>query len=326
MKAEARLLLTASAGGVIWLGLLWWWRPWPVHLRWGILLLLLAPLVLVPLAFRLVIQLSANTSARISLLQYWIVLWLPPAALLVPISFLPEPGWLAAMLVLPWLLVTGLLAVLGVVRVQERQRTGRLMCSPERLCLDAGLIFIVVGGLWLTAARLGWRPLGFDPVIVLLTAIHFHYAGFLLPLLTGLAGMESRGKLSALASYGMMAGVPCTAMGITATQTGLTPLIETIAAGMAAIAGWLTAILYLRMSLQRNAPRRVRVLKALVGLSLCFSMTLAFGYALRFYRVFPWLDIPWMRALHGSANALGLGLAGVLAWTLKAGSGNKMFH
>ena len=28
----------------------------------------------------------------------------------------------------------------------------------------------------------------------------------------------------------------------------------------------------------------------------------------------PWLDVPWMRAVHGTVNAVGFGLGGVLAW------------
>jgi len=33
---------------------------------------------------------------------------------------------------------------------------------------------------------MGLRPLEFQEIIVLLTAVHFHYAGFLLPIVTGL--------------------------------------------------------------------------------------------------------------------------------------------
>jgi len=35
------------------------------------------------------------------------------------------------------------------------------------------------------------------------------------------------------------------------------------------------------------------------------------------------LDIPWMRALHGSANAIGFALAGVLGWVLAERSGPR---
>jgi outer membrane biosynthesis protein TonB len=46
-----------------------------------------------------------------------------------------------------------------------------------------------------------WRPLDFDPVIVLLTAVHFHYAGFLLPLCTALAAREVGGRGAAAACW-----------------------------------------------------------------------------------------------------------------------------
>ena len=35
---------------------------------------------------------------------------------------------------------------------------------------------------------------------------------------------------------------------------------------------------------------------------------------LRFYLPLEWLSIPWMRALHGTVNVFGFGLAGVAAW------------
>jgi hypothetical protein len=42
-------------------------------------------------------------------------------------------------------------------------------------------------------------------------------------------------------------------------------------------------------------------------------------YGWRFYAPLAWLDIPWMRALHGTANALGFGLGGSLAWRMANG-------
>ena len=45
-------------------------------------------------------------------------------------------------------------------------------------------------------------------------------------------------------------------------------------------------------------------------------MLLAALYGLRFYLPVAWLDIPWMRALHGSANALGFALPALLGWSM----------
>ena len=45
------------------------------------------------------------------------------------------------------------------------------------------------------------------------------------------------------------------------------------------------------------------------------GMVLSTLYGLRFFDVLPGLDIPWMRALHGTGNALGFALPALMAWT-----------
>ena len=44
-------------------------------------------------------------------------------------------------------------------------------------------------------------------------------------------------------------------------------------------------------------------------------------YGSRFYVDVSWLDIPWMRALHGSANAIGFALLGMWSWCLTISAG-----
>jgi hypothetical protein len=53
------------------------------------------------------------------------------------------------------------------------------------------------------------------------------------------------------------------------------------------------------------------------GLALAAGMFLAMLYGARAYLPPDGLDIPWMRALHGTGNALGFGLAGLLAWSIR---------
>jgi YndJ-like protein len=180
------------------------------------------------------------------------------------------------------------------------------------------LIYLAIGGAWAVSDRLGFRPLDFDPVIVLLTAIHFHYAGFALPLVTGLAARRLDGGTARLAAAGVIAGVPLVAIGITSTQLKAGPLIESLAAWVLAAAGILTASLHLRLAFAPGRPL-VRCLWAVAAVSLAGSMVLAAMYGSRFYIALSWLDIPWMRAFHGTANALGFGLAGLLAWVMARG-------
>lgn len=52
------------------------------------------------------------------------------------------------------------------------------------------------------------------------------------------------------------------------------------------------------------------------GLALTGTMVLSMLYGLRTLHHWPWLDIPWMRAWHGTGNALGACLAGVVAHEL----------
>jgi hypothetical protein len=301
-----------AVGAAIWVFLVTSQAPSPLAVQWAVALLLLAALVLVPLGLPLVLDGPSRWEAR---LARWITLVQLPAAAALLGSFTLDAGALAAMLALPWFLTTALVALVGRLRIGRRG----FRPLPE-LCIDAGLIYLAIGGGWTVLSRLGARPLDFEPIIVLLTAIHFHYAGFLLPLLTGLAGRQlggaggAGGAASRWAALGVIAGVPLVAAGITATQLGCGPWLECLAVGLTTLASWLVAWLYL--TLARNSGQRssVRALWLLAGGSLVFSMVLAGAYGLRFFMAGEVLDIPWMRALHGTANAFGFALAGLLAW------------
>lgn len=127
--------------------------------------------------------------------------------------------------------------------------------------------------------------------------------------------MESRtDNIARAAGIGVVAGVPLVAVGITATQLGLAPWLECAAAWITSLSGLLTALLYWRLSRDSDFERAARWLWFVAALSLAFGMVLSAMYGTRFYLPLTWLDIPWMRALHGTANAIGFGACGVLGW------------
>lgn len=297
----------ALAGGILWAFALIALHPSPFEVAWAKALLLLGPLVLVPLGLFLV-HLDEKDRIAVRLRRIVDVVQFP-AALLFGVAYLLPQGLPAAGLALPWLVTTGLIALFGLWRLRRGSR------SLSEVCVDAGLIYLAIGGAWAVSDRLGFRPLDFDPVIVLLTAIHFHYAGFALPLVTGLAARRLDGGTARLAAAGVIAGVPLVAIGITSTQLKAGPLIESLAAWVLAAAGILTASLHLRLAFAPGRPA-VRCLWTVAAVSLAGSMVLAAMYGSRFYIALSWLDIPWMRAFHGTANALGFGLAGLLAWVM----------
>ncbi|MCI0336715.1 MAG: YndJ family protein [Acidobacteria bacterium] len=284
-------------------------HPSPFDLKWGVLLFLLAPLVLLPLGLQLVEPETRNGVER-WLWRYASSLQLPAAiALLTAFAF--PAGLLAGLLCLPWLLTMAMISLSGLIRAWRRG-----VWPLAELSIDAGKSYLIVGAIWALLSRLGVRPLNFEPVIVLLTAIHFHYAGFLLPVMTGLAGRHLKTRVAGIAAFGVITGVPFTAIGITISQLGIGHTPEMLAVLITAPSGLLTAGLHFMLAARQLQLRIVRWCWLIAAISLSFGMLLAVLYGSRFYLELSWLDIPLMRGSHGSINALGFGLIGLIGWYL----------
>lgn len=282
------------------------WTASVVVLRpsWPAALLLLAPFVVVPLGLRL----AATPSRRGEHLFSWrTAIWLQlPAAIALAASFRFPPSPLAAALAGPWLMVTLLAATFGARRMLTRG-VGPL----EETSIDAALLFLAVGGVWVVLGRAVVRPLGFDPVVGLLTATHFHYAGFSLSLLVGLAGRRLAGGAPRLVVALTIGGVVALAAAIAAPL----PRLELVAGCSLALGGCFVAAMHLRLATMRG-PAVFRVAIAISGLSLAGALVLAALFAARGVVFVPWVvDIARMAKLHGTANAVGFALLGMLAWS-----------
>ena len=289
---------SAAFGALVWLPAVLWLLP-----SWGAAMLLLAALVVVPLGLALIQREDGGAHARL-----WTLLrWLPmPGAVLLVGSFAVPPGLAAGLLAAPWCIVTGLIGLLGLLR-----RWPRGLGDVAGLCFDAGLIYLPVGGGWAVLARLGVRPLEFSDVIVQATAVHFHYAGFVLPLLTGLAARELSARWTA---FGVVVAVPLVAVGITWSKlSGAYGGFELAVAWLMAASGLGAAIMQLRLAVNWS-PWPARWLGGISSVALFAGMVLAAVYALGMVTGAEWLDIPTMLPWHGATNALGYGLLGLLAW------------
>src|SRR6185295_20245586 len=97
--------------------------------------------------------------------------------------FFFEKGLQSAALASAWLSLNALIALFGLVRL-----TSRRIHPPEELSIDAGLLYLPVAGLWLVIYRLGVQPFGYGEIIILLTVVHFHFAGFAAPIIAGANG------------------------------------------------------------------------------------------------------------------------------------------
>lgn len=273
------------------------WAAWALAVspEWTAVLLLLSPFVLLPLGLRLAAS-DANWPEMGRLRPLAQIA--PALALIAGASFVPEPGLLAALVSVPWLAFTMAVALAGIVRLLSR----RTIVDPG-IGADVGFVFVAVGGAWFTISRAGLNPLGFSDAIVQLTAVHFHYAGFALPIVAGFTA--SRLNRSALIPLAVIVGVPLTAIGITAGGW-----LEWFAATAMALAGIATAALLLRLSTHERGPARWLIATAGVALMVGMSLALGWSWSIRFGWHF--LGLESMAATHGSLNALGFGLLGLL--------------
>lgn len=284
----------------------------PIHA-----LLLFSPMVLMPMGRCLF---GATLSAPRGWLEFSAAFLLGLSLLFEPVDpralLQPDPQlrrWVPAsfFLALPWL----------VLRAWAAGQVLRCWCderftSPGRCCIALAQIFPAVGAAWLVAHRAQWTPWGFDPLIVLLTAAHFHHAGYTLPLLAGLNAQATPGRVTTLSCVAILAGVPWVAVGITGTHFGVLPLLEPLGVCVLVLGALGVAASQLRMSLHAGDRLRTwpRVAFFLSGVSLALAMFLALGFGLR--HLFPLyaLTMPQMWMIHGSLNTFGFGLCGLLAW------------
>ncbi|MBZ6495130.1 YndJ family transporter [Natrinema longum] len=307
--------LSAAAGGVVWLGVVAGTAGGVLSLSPPALYVGLAALVLVPLG--LGVLESPRDATPPSAPYRGAAVGQFPAALALVVALTAPQGSLAAVaLTVPWLGVTGTIALCGLGRLVDRGG-GPL---PD-LAIDAGLLYVPVAAAFLCLHAAG-VSLRFAPIIVLLTGVHFHYAGFALPLVVGLtgrhlAGADGRfpatvaGRATAGTTVVVVAGILLIAIGIT-----FSPLIEVVAV-VAFTAGVVGFALRTLRDVVPTVARLPGLLLAVAALSLCWTMALALAFA---YASLPGtavlVTIPEMIRWHGSVNAFGFALPALLAFRL----------
>lgn len=309
--------LPLAIGAAAWIALAVVWHPFPFDLRWAHLLLLLGPLVIVPLGLRVM---AKHAGEERSAGPVWtrqadgyLNAWQLPAALALIAAFLLPVGWPAAAAAMPWLVFVTLLATLAIA-----EWLAAPTFSAGAIGFTAARILILIGGAWVMADRLAIRPLDFEPVIVLLTGIHFHYAGFALPIVAALVARARPSRLHTSVVWMVILAVPAVAAGITASKLGAPPLLECLAAWWMALAGVGVAIGMCDVARRKAASHAgFSALWGIAATVLIATMVLAAMYGTRAFAHLDWLSIPQMRAWHGTGNALGFAVCGLWGgWVL----------
>ncbi|MFC7077524.1 YndJ family protein [Haloarcula halophila] len=279
----------------------------------------LAMLVLVPLALRL-----ADTPRRDGTRSGWYraaVVGQPVAAVAGVVSLTLPAGTTATLVAVPWALATVLVAGFGAWRL-----LGRGPWPVEELAVDAGLLYIVVGGVALLFDRSG-TALVFEPLIVTLTIVHFHYAGSALPVLAGLAGRDApggyRGRLLRATTGIVVIGPGIIGIGITAAALDL-PFAAVVE--FAGVAAFTVAVAVFSLSvLVGVVPRREngaqRLLLGVASVAVTVSMGFAVLYGLARATGGTYLGInaasfDLMVTYHGQLNAYAFALPALVGWRL----------
>ncbi len=268
--------------------------------------LALAPLVLVPLALSMLVV--PKRDGRPVAVEHWARRLHPAAAALVVVGLALEPGMFAALMTLPWLLEAALLACYGLWRL-----AGYGLSSLDDVVASGALLYLPLAAFWWLASAAGWS-LGYSEVLVQLTAIHFHFAGFAAGAVAGLAGRRvlpsRRGWRAAYRAGALVVlfGPIMVAVGI-----AFSPATEVVAAIVLAL-GMSTLAVVLVAEVARKVPHRgAALLLTISGLALGIPMILAALYAVGELRGTVLVTVPTMARYHGLFNAFGFALCGLLS-------------
>ena len=228
-------------------------------------------------------------------------------AVLASVTVLDGPA--AALAAACWLPVTLSLGVAGAMRTLDA-RTRGFAPLAERV-VDAGLAYLSVAAVALVMFHLD-LTLWFAPVIILLTFVHFNFAGFALAVVTGLSGRVAPGGW-----YRPLAAVVFGGPALIGIGISFSPLVEVLAVGVFTL-GVTGLAGYLLLGVMPTRPRRQAALLAVSALALPGSMVLALGYGLAAYTGSSPLGLPigQMVAVHGSLNAFGFAVCGLVGWRL----------
>ncbi|GKV55873.1 membrane protein [Sporosarcina sp. NCCP-2222] len=258
---------------------------------WPFLLLTAAQIVYVPIMLKLVMK--DDGFAHIYL--YFAI----PAYVSVAFLQITHVSWA----IVPagiYLLYTLAIAFYGVTRFCKRGFT-----NAEELSIDLGLIYLAMGGAWFFAF-IGDINTGFSPLLTWLTAIHFHYSAFLLPIFIGLAG-----RISKPARFTLYAGLLLIAPMLVAIGITFSRWIELLSV-LVYIIG-LVGMNFIVWRLKRIPPTQkwlIRVSFASLVLTILFSLLYVLGNGFGLTS----MTIDDMLRFHGILNCIIFALFGVAGW------------
>ncbi len=188
--------------------------------------------------------------------------------------------------------------------------------TAASLILNLAHFDLVLGAAWLLISRAGFRPMGFQEPIILLTAVHFHYSGFATALIASATLCEFQRRKLSMPGLPVLVWLIVLLPFVLAAGFVFSPLLRMVAAiSLSTCVTALAMILWRLAGEWRSRPARTYLRAASWAAAAAFF--LAGLYAVSEYFDKNWITIPGMANSHGVLNGLGFVLLAMLAWLIE---------
>ncbi|QWH41809.1 YndJ family protein [Bacillus mycoides] len=263
-------------------------------------IILLSILLFIPMSFCIIDKETRNGTY---LLFYKFVSFLYPiAAISAMLAFVTNHYFFALL----WFAYTGIVALFGISRLLERG------WKPlEEAAIDSAFIYLFLGGFWFFASVAKFPIMHFSSDIVLLTAAHFHYSAFLLPLSAGLLGRkrEQGSKLYDAIMFIIVISPMTVAIGITYSR-----VFEFFAVFI-----YLCAIYGYGVYVWRTKFNAIsaKILLTLSSSTLMVTIMFSLIYSYGNFKQAMTITIAQMVWIHGVVNGIGVSLPAFVGWMIE---------
>ncbi|SEN07141.1 YndJ family protein [Lihuaxuella thermophila] len=210
-----------------------------------------------------------------------------------------------------WCAFTILLALYGLTRFIKQG--GMYM---EESMIHFAWMYIAIGGMWFVAHAYNDPLMGFDSLIVVLTANHFHYASLFPLLFHGLLGRELKTQGQMLTPLYKIAGVIMLVMPLfIAIGITFARWMEIVGAVFFAF----SLIIYAFFVWKTTFSTKQVVTKLLLvvsSLSAVMTIILSVIYAFGRWQGYETISIPTMVVTHGMVNVFGFSVLGMIGYMM----------
>ncbi|MGE6536834.1 YndJ family protein [Bacillus luti] len=272
-------------------------------------IILLSILLFIPMSFCIIDKRTRNGSY---LLFYKSVSFLyPVAAISAMLAFVTNQYFFAII----WFVYTGIVALFGINRLLERGRK-----PLEETAIDSAFIYLFLGGFWFFASVAKISIMQFSSDIVLLTAAHFHYSAFLLPLSAGLIGRkrEKRSKVYDAIMFIIVISPMTVAIGITYSR-----IFEFFAVFLYLCAIYGYGIYVWRTKFNAISAKLYLIISSsTLMVTIMFSLIYSYGNLKQVMTI----TIAQMVWIHGVVNGIGVALPAFVGWMMEKSAPNYKYY